>query len=98
MSPTSSEGRPSATAAASSGPGRPRGCGAVVPCRIRLLPIAVAVLGALALPTAAQAAGVLSVTAPKGACRVLVGRRLVAVGGRPGRRVTARLAVDPHAA
>lgn len=93
---SNSESRPNA--AASSGPRPLRGRVAGVRCRIRLLPIVVAVLGALALPTAAQAADVLSVTAPTGVCRVLVGRRLVAVGGRAGRRVTARLAVDPHAA
>jgi len=94
---TNSESRRNATAAASSGPRRPRAHVAGERCRIRLLPIVVAVLAALALPTAAQAADVLSVTAPKGACRVLVGRRLVAVGGQAGLRITARLAVNPRA-
>jgi hypothetical protein len=98
MSLTSSETRPIAAAAASSGPHRRRADVAGVCCRTRFLSIVIAVLGALALPTAAQAADVLSVTAPKGACRVLVGRKLVAVGGRAGLRVTARLAVNPHAA
>jgi len=95
---TNSESRRNATAAASSGPRRPRAHVAGERCRVRLLPIVVAVLAALALPTAAQAADVLSVAAPKGACGVLVGRRLVAVGGQAGLRITAGLAVNPRAA